>query len=461
MSVLSKAKFWTGLWAGRFFIWYFGLTGQRKDDRPGYLARRIDPTFMKDVAKAKYVVAVCGTNGKTGITSILASMYDLAGRKWASNNWGANDFSGEAWALLDSVNIFNKPTKEVTIVEGDEIDTKLVYPEMQPNYVIITNIARDSIFRNAYPEYVRDHMESGINSIKNVTLMLNGDDPISFDISPEKKRVYYGVCDMGYPQNTYGINEFTICPKCGSEPEYIYRNYRHIGRFKCPKCGYGSPEIDYLVTEVRDNDIIIKEKEGSFSYPRIGEEVHNVYNTAAIVAYMRTVGFRPEEISDLLSKVELPKNRMMKETVNGVEVLCETIKSQNSTATSVMYEAISREEGEKEIVMVMDEEFSKEEGPLCEVGTYIYDIDYEFLNDEHIKKIILAGDRCLDHKIRAMMAGIPEEKMVVTRKNLDAVQYVDVEGIDKIYVLRNYFKQTNGTKVYEEVLKKVAQGGKR
>ena len=59
------------------------------------------------------------------------------------------------------------------------------------------------------------------------------------------------------------------------------------------------------------------------------------------------------------------------------------------------------------------------------------------------------------------MAGIPEEKMVVTRKNLDAVQYVDVEGIDKIYVLRNYFKQTNGTKVYEEVLKKVAQGGKR
>ena len=98
-------------------------------------------------------------------------------------------------------------------------------------------------------------MESGINSIKDVTLILNGDDPISFDISPEKKRVYYGVCDMGYPQNTYGINEFTICPKCGSEPEYIYRNYRHIGRFKCPKCGYGSPEIDYLVTEVRDNDI--------------------------------------------------------------------------------------------------------------------------------------------------------------------------------------------------------------
>ena len=42
MSVLSKAKFWTGLWAGRFFIWYFGLTGQRKDDRPGYLARRIE-----------------------------------------------------------------------------------------------------------------------------------------------------------------------------------------------------------------------------------------------------------------------------------------------------------------------------------------------------------------------------------------------------------------------------------
>ena len=57
MSVLSKAKFWTGLWAGRFFIWYFGLTGQRKDDRPGYLARRIDPTFMKDVAKAKEIIA--------------------------------------------------------------------------------------------------------------------------------------------------------------------------------------------------------------------------------------------------------------------------------------------------------------------------------------------------------------------------------------------------------------------
>lgn len=458
MSIMNKIKFWPALWSGRFFIWYFGLRGERKDDRPGYLARRIDPTFMKDVNKCEKVVAVCGTNGKTGITSIIASMYDKAGRKWASNNWGANDFSGEAWALLDSVNIFNRPTKEVTIVEGDEIDTKFVYPEMQPNYVIITNIARDSMFRNAYPEYVKSHMEAGINSIKDVTLILNADDPISCDISKEKKRVYYGVCDMHYPQNTYGINEFTMCPVCGNEPKYIYRNYRHIGRFVCENCGYKSPEADYLVTEVRDNEIVIKEKDGSYTYPKVGEEIHNVYNTAAIVAYFRTVGFSPEEIARLLAQVELPKNRMMKETVNGIEILCETIKSQNSTATSVMYEAISREEGEKEIVMVMDEEFSEEEGPLCEVGTYIYDIDYEFLNDEHIKKIIIAGDRCLDHKIRALMAGIPEEKMIVTRKNLDAVKYVTTEGIDKIYVLRNYFKQTNGTKVYEQIVDLVKEG---
>lgn len=48
---------------------------------------------------------------------------------------------------------------------------------------------------------------------------------------------------------------------------------------------------------------------------------------------------------------------------------------------------------------------------------WIYDTDFEFLNDDSITQIICSGVRRTDYKVRLLLAGVPEEKLLVLKKS--------------------------------------------
>jgi hypothetical protein len=67
---------------------------------------------------------------------------------------------------------------------------------------------------------------------------------------------------------------------------------------------------------------------------------------------------------------------------------------------------------------------------------WIYDVDFEFLNTDGVKQIVLAGPRCFDYKLRLLIAGVPEERILCEEDEFKAVDIMN-KDIDKLYLLHD------------------------
>ncbi len=450
---MKKLQFWIALWAGKLFLWWYKKTGHVRNDRPGMVSMRLCSDFLKYVAKPELTIAVSGTNGKTTISSIAAGLLREQGKTVSFNDWGANHHAGHARCLLDAVNIFNRPTKDAAIIEMDELISPLNIPKIKPAYLIVTNLARDSMERNAHPEYIGAQLKKAAEGSPDTVVIVNADDPLSCFIGENNRRLYFGVHDLHTNSRPALANDYTVCQRCAQKAVYHYRNYRHIGDFECPHCGLKSPERDYFVEAIDDKEITMKEPKGVYHYPILSGAVHNIYNLAAVVALFRDMGLSQEELAQGLKKAKLPASRETREVVGGIELITQVAKGQNPTAVSTVFENVGKDTSEKEIILILDEVFK--DPHKTETVAWIYDTDYEYLNDAHIHKIVVGGERYLDHRLRLLLAGVPEEKLVCMPDMYETANHVDVTGISKIYVLHDVNSITRGKKVRDAVKERI------
>ena len=77
----------------------------------------------------------------------------------------------------------------------------------------------------------------------------------------------------------------------------------------------------------------------------------------------------------------------------------------------------------------------KEQIHASENMSWLYDTDYEQLNQEHIKQIIAVGKRCYDYKVRCLLAGIPEERITTALLADDAGNLAKLDELDTICFL--------------------------
>ena len=433
---MKKIRFLLSLWAGKLVLWYYKKTNRVNNDRPGMRSLRIFFDFVRYVNKPKTVIAVTGTNGKTSTTKIIAGMFESQGYSVAYNSWGANDNAGYARLFLDAVTIFNKPTKDVALVEMDEITIAYMLEMVQPQYLIINNLAQDSLHRNANVDYVASRIQIGCNKYPKVKLIVNGDDPTCIGIGEKNPKAYFGVADQGKLNAKYLINDFPVCPKCGGTPVYEYKTFRQLGQFHCPECGYKSPERDYFVKKIKKDSIIVKDKNGEHEYPVFSDTLFNIYNEAAVITLFSEMGYQPEKIAELLKTAKLPATRDRVEFYKGMEIRDLASKGQNPTAMSTTMEYVKNLDGNKSVMLLYDELLPEDN--RVEATSYIYSTDYEFLNDEKIKQVIVLGYRCRDHKIRLLLAGVDPAKICIANTVYEVDQFIDPRGIDKYIILRDY-----------------------
>ena len=69
-----------------------------------------------------------------------------------------------------------------------------------------------------------------------------------------------------------------------------------------------------------------------------------------------------------------------------------------------------------------------------ESKAWLYDTDFEFLNDDSIVQLILVGARHYDTYLRALLADIPENRITHMRNERDAVSALDAHA-DTIFIL--------------------------
>ena len=88
------------------------------------------------------------------------------------------------------------------------------------------------------------------------------------------------------------------------------------------------------------------------------------------------------------------------------------------------------------------------------------DVDYEFLNDPDILQIVVGGPRYADHRLRLLMAGVAPEKISCCDDEMDAVDLVEPEGIDKVYILYDNTIYDLSFRIADKMVRRLTEAAK-
>lgn len=455
---MGKLKFFIALWIAKLSIIALKVTGHKGTDFPGAIALKVCPQFLKYIGKPERIVAVTGTNGKTTVNNIIIDALTADGKKVVSNNAGSNINSGIATSLIRNASIFGKCRGNIGAFEIDERSARTVYPYMKPEHLIITNLSRDSIMRNAHPEYISGILTKYIP--KETKLIVNADDLFCSTIAPENSRVYFGIERMATDKEVSDnlINDYQICPECHTKLKYEYVRYSHIGRAYCPSCGFRAPDYDYTGCDVDIDDMLItvKDKDGSETYPLLNDSVYNIYNVLSVVVLFTEMGYSKARIKEFLEKIDIVGTRFDAEVIGDKTVYMMLAKEKNAFGTTRVFDYISQQDEDIEVILANSCQGDAKH--WSENTCWMYDCDFEMLNKDNIKNIVVTGPRGKDHKLRLLLAGVPEEKISYTANELDSPDMAKLFANDNIYVLYGTDSIALGKKIADKVKEKIRSG---
>ena len=447
-------RFYIALWGAKAGTVLLKMFRRNATFFPGKFALKVCPDFIGKIEKPKTIVAVTGTNGKTTVCNMIEDILKDNKYDFIDNKYGSNIDAGVTTTLISGVNFMGKAKKDLAILEIDERSAPKIYPYLTPTYLVCTNLFRDSLMRNAHTEFISGILTKYIP--KETTLILNGDDLIVSNLAPENKRMYFGIdrleTDGEKCENI--ARDIIACPKCDTKLVYDYVRYNHIGKAHCPKCDFKSPEIDYLATklDLENMKMTLKIGERKEEYDLISDNIINIYNIVSVITALKQIGLSKEQINESLKKQKIVDTRYTEENVNGIKIITHLAKGINPIACSRVFDYTRKYKGNKAVILLLDDLHEAEKG--SENTSWQYDADYEFLNDESIKQIIIAGARYLDGLVRLEIAGISKEKIVFGRDELLAVDKLELAGIDTVFILHDLYSMElkNATKNKVEVM---------
>ena len=434
---MSRLRYFIALWASKAAYVCLRLLKRNATMFPGRVALKICPDYLAQTAKSKNLLCVTGTNGKTTTTNLVADILTECGYRVVSNRYGSNINTGVATALTHTVNIFGKPVKaDMVVLEVDERFSRLILPFIKPDYLIVTNLFRDSIKRNAHPEYIFSILDTYVP--ENTKLILNADCLQSSQLLKNNQRTFFAIdrlpTDVTECINL--INDFSICPVCDTKLKFNYLRYHHIGNAYCPKCGFKSFEPDYRITHIdyekEEITVSLRGKEATFHM--INKIIYNIYNELAAITLLSEFGIDLEKVKGYLSNVNITRTRYHESKAGKTDIVRIMAKGQNSVSCSRTLDYVGHESGDRTVFIMIDDIFERKDS--SEFIGWIYDADFEFLNTPEIKQIVLAGPRCFDYKLRMLMAGVDESKLLCEQDEFKAVDIMD-KDIDKLYLLHD------------------------
>ena len=449
----KNLRFLIALWISKAAMFLQKLLGMNASYFPGKLAIKLCPDFLGRIDKPETIITVTGTNGKTTCCNMLLDILTENGYDVLNNKAGSNIDAGIASALIAEASLTGRVSKKLGLFEVDERSSKKIYAYVHPNYTVCTNLFRDSIQRNAHPEFIFSFIDSSLPD--DTHLILNADDPISSRLREGNKRSYFSIGRLPTDRDKCIniINDMRMCPKCHSGLEYEYVRYHHIGKMRCPVCGFASPEPDFLASpDWEKGSFTVRTADGEEEYPLVSSSVFNTYNQVTVVAMLRTFGLSAEAIAKSFSHLKIVETRFTSVEKNGVEVITNMTKGHIPVACSIVFDYIRNEPGRKEVILMLDDMTYKK---TTEIMTWVFDADFELLNHESITRVVAAGVRIHDYHLRLLLAGIPEDKIRCVENEADAPKELALERGEKVFILHDLTTPVMTKRVRDGILEEL------
>lgn len=429
----NKFFFYVSLFAGKACKLALRLLNKRVYYYPGTIAGKICPNIKHYINKPKTIIAVTGTNGKSTTCKMLLDFLSSQGLKVISND-GFNTSPGIIATLLNSITITNKQLYDVAILEVDELTSKRIFKDLKIDYLIITNLFRDSIEKNGTPEFMASRIKEAIQD--DSKLIINADDALTTTLSNDNT-VFYGMANLDSDHDKpYNImSDLVLCPKCNEPLNYSHIKYSHIGKYKC-KCGYCRPKCKYELTQInfKKNYFVFNGNKYNLNFTNI----HNTYNAIGVFALLFEMGYDYQTINSEFQNIKILSTRHVSEEKDGKILTSILAKGQNPAAVSQTFETINKNKNDKTVILLMDD-VSTIKRNECEVEEWLYDSDFEFLDSKRIKKIIIGGIRAKDYYVRMLMANINPNKIRISYDERKVIDYIDYDDIDEIILVHDVF----------------------
>lgn len=437
------------IWAGKLLTIAGRMLGKKSSASPGAFALKICPTLINDINSivTKKVIVTCGTNGKTTTNNLMCSALEAKGYNVLCNRLGANMLSGIATTYIQAANIWGKIKADYACLEIDEAYTPIVFKQIRPDIMVITNLFRDQLDRYGEIDITVNIIKRAIAQIDGVKMVLNADDPLCVQFGREKKveAVYYGISEQVLPQ-VDDTKEGRFCPICGEEQKFNFYHYSQLGDFYCPSCGYKRPVPEYDVRNVSLKTPIkftINNKPMEVNY----KGFYNIYNLAAVYAALDTAGENTDDFSKLLEGYKPQIGRMQEFNICGKPVILSL--SKNPAGFNQAISTVNTDERKKDVIIAIND--------LANDGrdvSWLWDVDFHKIKDEHLNTLATTGIRVYDISLRFKYAGIDVDFMTNNMKY--AVSKAVKTDSEVVYILVNY------TALYptEAVLKEL-EGGMR
>ncbi len=452
---MGRIRFYIALWAAKLAQGLLRLLGRKATYFSGKLALKICPDFLGRIGRPELLIGVTGTNGKTTVSNLLTDVLEGWGEDIVHNRYGSNIDAGAATSLIDAATLGGRCKKRIGVLEMDERSAGRILPRLKPDWLLITNLFRDSMRRNAHPEYIAALLEKYIP--ESTRLVLNADDIISSSIAPKNKRAYFGIDPLPIepPERGNIVIDARLCPACGAKLEYLFRRYNHIGSVRCPACGLKSPEPDYRLVSVDGEGgmMTVLESNGWYDYKINNMAIYNIYNYLAVSALLREMGYQKAKIAEAFETLKIVESRFLREEINGKELTVIMAKGLNAVACTRSFDYVANQPGNKAVVLMLDDVFDEKES--SENIAWLYDADFEFLNSPDIAQVVAVGVRCLDTRLRLLIAGVEEAKIIAVPEASNAAEAVDLSSPDKIYVLYELYRRDSAMRVRDELAERL------
>ena len=414
------------------FLYWLGKMIGKGSSMPGKIALKLDKNILKKINLPDNIIVVTGSNGKTSTVEMINSVLTENGYSVACNIEGSNQTEGVTTMILNNCNLHGEVKKDVLLIESDERYLRHTLKYFRPKYLVVTNLYRDQMTRNGHPELIYDIIKEAITD--DIHLILNTDDPLSSLYGYKKNNVtYFGMNENKFSKKTNesAYNDGKYCPNCKSIMTYDFYHYNHIGSYTCKNCGHARKEPDFAVTDFNFDvgEMTINRK---YKLQMNLRSIYNAYNLLATFAVSKLVGVKDEQIVKSLNNYVIKNDRIQKFDLNGHDAMLLTSKHENSISYNQSLLYVTREKEDCTVILIVDAVSRKY---FTSETSWLWDIDFELLKSDSVKKVILGGKYVHDLVTRMQFAGIDENK-IVAKSDLDELMKEAKENsVGKVYVI--------------------------
>ncbi|SHH26479.1 MurT ligase domain-containing protein [Clostridium grantii] len=405
---------------------------------PGKIALKLYPDILKPLSFNYKVIIITGTNGKTTTTSMVYNMLLNNGEDVITNETGANMLPGIISCFIDKYCIFKKNKSKYAVIEVDEANLKLVTQYITPYIICVSNLFRDQMDRYGEVYTTLEKIMDGIKKTPESILILNGDESLLCDLNLTNTKIYYGFsCAVDNNTNLSLNADAKFCKKCKSLYSYDFITYNHLGNFSCPNCGFKRPNLDYSITKINSlssSGSVVQMDNYKFNISQSG--TYNIYNALSAYTISSFIGVSKEVIAYTLQSMKSSFGRQEVVNIEGKHLKIILVK--NPAGFDEALKSVNLDDSDKSLALLLNDNYAD--------GTdvsWIWDVDFENLNNTVIDKVFLSGIRLYDMSIRLKVAGLNENSFNVCDNYENLLSSISSNNNDNIYMLATYTAMTS------------------